>query len=143
MHFNLTFFLRQKFLKQVGWKKEKLENWLSDLSQPFNQYSDQLTLVRVRPCILINFSISCAILLYTCSWLSDHLRILIVVCYVCLVLVLLSFLFFMKFWKTHFLRKTLMAKYSCPNKSILTISYLINTKCSQVYHNDDFQCWEI
>ncbi|KAG6396375.1 hypothetical protein SASPL_142523 [Salvia splendens] len=38
----------QKILKQVGWKKkEKLENWLSDLSQPFNQYSDQLTLVRL------------------------------------------------------------------------------------------------
>ncbi|KAG6398660.1 hypothetical protein SASPL_140127 [Salvia splendens] len=35
-------------MPQVGWKKkEKLENWLSDLSQPFNQYSDQLTLIRL------------------------------------------------------------------------------------------------
>ncbi|KAL1539169.1 RNA helicase [Salvia divinorum] len=38
-------------MPQVGWKKkEKLENWLSDLSQPFNQYSDQLTLVRAVLC---------------------------------------------------------------------------------------------
>ncbi|XP_042022012.1 DExH-box ATP-dependent RNA helicase DExH7, chloroplastic-like isoform X2 [Salvia splendens] len=38
-------------MPQVGWKKkEKLENWLSDLSQPFNQYSDQLTLIRAVLC---------------------------------------------------------------------------------------------
>ncbi|XP_057764372.1 DExH-box ATP-dependent RNA helicase DExH7, chloroplastic-like isoform X1 [Salvia miltiorrhiza] len=38
-------------IPQVGRKKkEKLENWLSDLSQPFNQYSNQLTLVRAVLC---------------------------------------------------------------------------------------------
>lgn len=39
-----------KNFKQVGWKrKEKLDNWLSDLSQPFNQYSSHSVVVKVKP----------------------------------------------------------------------------------------------
>ncbi|KAK6159647.1 hypothetical protein DH2020_003028 [Rehmannia glutinosa] len=35
--------------KQFGWrKKEKLDNWLSDLSQPFNQYSSHSVVVKVH-----------------------------------------------------------------------------------------------
>ncbi|KAG8368831.1 hypothetical protein BUALT_Bualt15G0087700 [Buddleja alternifolia] len=36
---------------QVGWKKkEKLDNWLSDLSQPFNQYSSHSVVVKAILC---------------------------------------------------------------------------------------------
>ncbi|KAK4491261.1 hypothetical protein RD792_001997 [Penstemon davidsonii] len=40
-----------KILNEVGWKKkEKLDSWLSDLSQPFNQYSSHLVVVKAILC---------------------------------------------------------------------------------------------